>query len=155
MSGLKNWLAIAVSASALFFIAWAILWVAIPSSLFIKPISISYRWNAEEGFYETVFIRQTPLGEVWADYEVEAYVLNTGRECQDEGAAPYQPVPDPDESAPNRVKDTVFWQTPMRIVRCITDRRPVTVVYDWRVTRILGVPLLFSLRPVSLVVELK
>lgn len=143
------------AAGTLFLALWVALWLAVPSSLFLKPRGVTYQWDEDEGKYFTYFVRETPHGKVRANYDVEAQVFATGLECPDSGDAEYQPVPDPDDEFPNRVRDTVMWPTPMALVPCITAERPVIVVYKWSVTEVWGIPLLLPLRPVELSVWLE
>ena len=129
------------------------IWAAIPSSLFLRPITMIYAPD-EAGVMHTTLLRETPFGEVTAQWESEVQVIGTGVECPDRGESTYQVIPPPDDASPRRVADTARWPTSDKLLPCITAVRPVVAVHQWRVTKIGDLPMILPLRAVRLTVRL-
>ena len=126
-------------------------WLAVPSSVFMRPQALIYERDAE-GQMWTIFVRETPFGEVSAQWESELEVLASRTECSAFGRSPYQPVAD--DAATGAIPDTVRWKTSPEMLPCVEAIRPTIMRHSWRVDQIGPVPLPVPLRPVTLTATL-
>lgn len=131
-------------ALSLVFAALAIAWLALPSSVFLKPEAIIY-----DGRIVTLQ-RQTPLGSVTSTWDRELYVVGTHLECHaPTSLAQHQRVSgrvDP-ETGETVAENTVTWIEGDWALPCLMAEPPIIATHTWQV-RLFG---LIPLRPVRLV----
>lgn len=102
------------------------LWYAVPSSLFLKPVS----WQISGT--EVTFIRATPYGDVTADWSAEITLLErNGFECYGQGNSVYQAEP----------TDRVSYEIGDWARRCVTAGPPFTIRLSWQVLLFDVIPL--------------
>ena len=106
-------------------------WLTVGTDVLLRVASMNY------GLEYTTIVRSTPYGEVFADWAIEARVVETGIECPENGTATYQ----------KREDDTVTYPTPDKLKPCLAELSQVVVVQTWRAWLFGIIPL----RPTQLV----
>jgi hypothetical protein len=92
-------------------------WLAVPSSWFLNVVGIEYDGRT------VIFNRETPFGDVKADWTSEIRVAGSQLECNASGRALYQ-----DESDNLVVFHMGDWALP-----CLENGPPYTIVQTWTV----------------------
>ena len=80
----------------LYFLVLVGLWLALPSSLMLRPLSMSISQDADDGRWMVTTVRETPWGAVDATWWATIRVTGAGREgeaCQGSGLGRYEPAP--------------------------------------------------------------
>jgi hypothetical protein len=109
------------------------LWYAVPSSLFMQPISWKLTGN------EVRFVRITPYGDVIANWKSEITLINRdGFECYGSGTSFYQEEP----------TNTVSYELGDWARRCIEAGPPFTIRQTWQVVLFDIIPL----RPTEIII---
>lgn len=133
---------------SLFFVMLAIAWLALPSSVFLKPEAIIY-----DGRIVTLQ-RQTPLGSVTSSWDRELYVVGTHLECHaPTSLAQHQRVSgrvDP-ETGETVAENAVTWIEGDWALPCLMAEPPIIATHTWQV-KLFG---LIPLRPVRLVATIE
>ena len=133
---------------SLFFVALALIWLALPSSAFLRPEAIIY-----DGRMVTLQ-RQTPWGAVTSTWDRELYVVGTHLECHaPTRTAHHQRVTghiDP-ETGNQIAENTVTWVEGDWALPCLMAKPPIIATHAWQV-RLFG---LIPLRPVRLVATIE
>jgi len=94
------------------------LWYAVPSSLFVQPVSWSLNGT------DVRFVRLTPYGDVTAKWKTEISLINrNGFECYGNGTAFYQVEP----------TNTVTYEIGDWALRCVNAGPPFTIRQTWQV----------------------
>lgn len=133
---------------SLFFVVLALIWLALPSSAFLRPEAVIY-----DGRMVTLQ-RQTPWGDVSSTWDRELYVVGTQLECHaPTSLAQHQPVEghiDP-ETGSQIAENTVTWVEGDWALPCLMAEPPIIATHTWQV-RLFG---LIPLRPVRLVATIE
>ena len=106
-------------------------WVVVGTDFFLRVSSVSY------GPKYTTIVRDTPFGEIQADWVIEARVADPEIECPASGSALYQ----------KKIDNTVTYQTPSQLQACLESKSQVVVVRSWS-AKLFGV---VPLRPTQLI----
>jgi len=106
-------------------------WVVMRTDVFLRVSSVSY------GPKYTTIVRDTPFGEIQADWVIEARVAEPQIECPASGSALYQ----------KKIDNTVTYQTPLSLQECFASKSQVIVVQSWS-AKLFGV---VPLRPTQLI----
>lgn len=101
-------------------------WPAVPSSIFLRPVS----WTIDG---ETIrFVRETPFGDVTADWTAEIRLIDgDGFECHGDGRAYYQVEP----------TNAITYKIGEWARNCITAGPPFTIRLSWQVLLFDVIPL--------------
>ena len=104
-----------------------VIWVAIPSSLFLKPESVAV---SEDG--QVVFVRSLPLGRVTARWTIKIRVIySDGHVCVNSGETVYTQEDD----------NTVVYNFGEWADRCLEQGPPLNVIFTRQVLLLGIIPL--------------
>ena len=106
-------------------------WVVMRTDVFLRVSSVSY------GPKYTTIVRDTPFGEIQADWVIEARVADPEIECPASGTSIYQTIP----------SNSVTFFTPLSLQECFASTSQVVVVQSWS-AKLFGV---VPLRPTQLI----
>ena len=119
-----------------------VFYILVPSSLFLKPKSMTYDGHS------VTFVRSTPLGAVTADYVTEIGIVGTNQECSANGTGLYQVVVQDDQTGV--IANTVQYEAPWSLWRCLDYEGTRIVHHKWVVWLFNIIPL----RPVDMTLVL-
>lgn len=107
-----------------------IVWLAIPTSLFLQPQFLHYNGR------DVIFVRLTPYGDVSADWATEVDIVNSMDECAADGNALYQVVKE--ARSKGRIADAVRYKTDPRLWPCLDQYGEKIIRHTW-VAKLFGI----------------